>query len=257
VGVSPPGRKAARGAAIALFGTAAAVHFLPNVGWLVAFLVGALLVATGPTVIAPILEVVPVRDRVGTALDTEGIVNDVTATILAVVIFEAIVASEASGGVGAVGPFAQKLGIGLLVGLVVAAAVDYGLRYVDLSPGNAPLNARLLVLAGALVSYGAAEAIPGGRESGIAAVATAGILLGNADLTCESEIEAFEGDLTLLVRALVLVALVSRNGERGCRAPTSCSNGGTVSPPSATGTTSARRCRSVTRRDGSDALMRA
>ncbi len=197
------------GAAIALFGTAAAVHLLLSVGWLVAFLVGALLVATGPTVIAPILEVVPVRDRVGTALDTEGIVNDVTAAILAVVIFEAIVASEASGIVGVVGLFAQKVGIGLLVGLVVAAGVYYGLRYVDLSPGNAPQNARLLVLAGALVAFGAAEAIPGGRESGIAAVATAGILLGNADLPYESEIEAFKGDLTLLVLSFVFIALAA------------------------------------------------
>jgi NhaP-type Na+/H+ or K+/H+ antiporter/K+/H+ antiporter YhaU regulatory subunit KhtT len=197
------------GAAIALLGTALAVHFLLDVGWLVSFLVGALLVATGPTVIAPILEVVPVRDRVGTALDTEGIVNDVTAAILAVVIFETIIAPEASGVAGLVGLFAQKLGIGLLVGLAVAAAVYYMLRYVDLSPGNAPQNARLLVLAGALVAYGAAEAIPGGRESGIAAVATAGIVLGNADLPYESEIESFKGDLTLLVLSFVFIALAA------------------------------------------------
>jgi NhaP-type Na+/H+ or K+/H+ antiporter/Trk K+ transport system NAD-binding subunit len=197
------------GAGIALFGTAFAVHYLLNVGWLVSFLVGALLVATGPTVIAPILEVVPVRDRVGTALDTEGIVNDVTAAILAVVIFETIIAPETSGVVGLVGLFAQKLGIGLLVGLVVSGAVYYALRYVDLSPGNAPQNARLLVLAGALVAYGGAEAIPGGRESGIAAVATAGIVLGNADIPYEDEIESFKGDLTLVVLSFVFIALAA------------------------------------------------
>ena len=197
------------GAAIALFATAVAVHYLLGVGWLVSFLVGALLVATGPTVIAPILEVVPVRDRVGAALDTEGIVNDVTAAILAVVIFETIIAPETSGVAGLVGLFAQKLGIGLLVGLVVAAAVYYGLRYVDLSPGNAPQNARLLVLAGALVAFGAAEAVPGGRESGIAAVATAGIVLGNADIPYEDEVESFKGDLTLLVLSFVFIALAA------------------------------------------------
>jgi NhaP-type Na+/H+ or K+/H+ antiporter len=197
------------GAAVALVGTALAVHYLLGVDWLVSFLVGALLVATGPTVIAPILEVVPVRDRVGTALDTEGIVNDVTAAILAVVIFETIVAPETSGVAGLVGLFAQKLGIGLLVGLIVAAVVYYGLRYVDLSPGNAPQNARLLVLAAALVAYGAAEAIPGGRESGIAAVATAGIVLGNADIPYEAEVEAFKGDLTLLVLSFVFIALAA------------------------------------------------
>ena len=44
------------GAAVALVATAVAVRLFMGVDWLVAFLIGALLVATGPTVIAPILE---------------------------------------------------------------------------------------------------------------------------------------------------------------------------------------------------------
>ncbi len=78
------------GAAIALVGTTVAVHFLLSAPWDISFLVGSLLVATGPTVVTPILDVVPTRDRVAAALETEGIVNDVTAAILAVVIFTAI-----------------------------------------------------------------------------------------------------------------------------------------------------------------------
>jgi NhaP-type Na+/H+ or K+/H+ antiporter len=50
--------------------------------------VGALLVATGLTVITPIVNVVSLREHVSTALETEGIGNDVTASIAAVVIFE-------------------------------------------------------------------------------------------------------------------------------------------------------------------------
>ena len=42
---------------------------------------------------------------------------------------------------------------------VRACAVRNLLRYVDLSPGNAPQNARLLVLAGAIVAYGGADTI--------------------------------------------------------------------------------------------------
>src|SRR6056297_2598845 len=167
------------GAAIALVGTAAAVYFLLGASWPLSFLIGALLVATGPTVIAPILEVVPARDRVEAALETEGIVNDVTAAILAVVIFEALIAEETGAGLF-VTLFAERLGVGMLFGVIVAAVVYYLLRYVDLSPGNAPQNARLLVLAGALVAYGAADAIV--TEAGIAAVATAGVILGNADI---------------------------------------------------------------------------
>jgi NhaP-type Na+/H+ or K+/H+ antiporter len=194
------------GAAIALVGTAAAVHYVLGVEWFVSLLVGALLVATGPTVIAPILEVVPVRNRVGTALETEGIVNDVTAAILAVVIFEAIIENIHAPG-ELVALFAQRLGIGLVVGMVVAGVVFYALRYVDLSPGNAPQNARLIVLAGALVAYGGADAVA--TEAGIAAVATAGILLGNADVPYEEDITDFKGDVTLIVLSFVFITLAA------------------------------------------------
>jgi NhaP-type Na+/H+ or K+/H+ antiporter len=194
------------GAAVAFVGTAVAVAVLLGVSWPVAFLVGALLVATGPTVIAPILQVVPVRDQVGAALETEGIVNDVTAAIAAVVIFEAIVAGVSGPG-ALLGLFAERLGIGILVGALVAGTVYYALRYVDLSPGNAPQNARLLVLAGALISYAFADALA--TEAGIAAVAVAGVLLGNADLPYEGEISAFKGDVTLLVLSFVFIALAA------------------------------------------------
>jgi NhaP-type Na+/H+ or K+/H+ antiporter len=194
------------GAGIALVGTAVAVRFLLGAAWDVAFLIGALLVATGPTVITPILEVVPARDRVETALETEGIVNDVTAAILAVVIFQAVA-------LGTTAPlelltlFTERLGVGILVGGLVAAALYYGLRYVDLSPGSAPRNARLLVLAGALVAYGVADTID--TEAGVAAVATAGILLGNLEIPYEEEISAFKGDVTLIVLSFVFIALAA------------------------------------------------
>ncbi|GAB7093970.1 cation:proton antiporter [Halolamina litorea] len=194
------------GALIALVGTAAAVNFFLGAGWPVSFLIGSLLVATGPTVIAPILEVVPVRDRVGVALDTEGIVNDVTAAITAVVIFN-IITTDASGAGALVRQFAQRLGYGLLVGIAVAAVMYYALQYVDLSPGNAPRNARLLVLAGALVAYAAANYLA--SESGVAAVAVAGVLLGNADVPYEEDIAAFKGDVTLVVLSFVFIMLAA------------------------------------------------
>jgi NhaP-type Na+/H+ or K+/H+ antiporter len=194
------------GAVVALVGTTAAVHYALGVTWMVSALIGALLVATGPTVIAPILEVVPVRSRVGAALETEGIVNDVTAAILAVVIFEAIIQDvRAPGELFAL--FTQRLGTGIVVGLAVGGVVYYALRYVDLSPGNAPQNARLLVLGGALVAYGVADAVA--TEAGIAAVATAGLLLGNTDVPYEDEITDFKGDVTLIVLSFVFIALAA------------------------------------------------
>ena len=194
------------GAAMAFVGTAVVVRFLLPTSWQMAFLVGALLVATGPTVITPILSVVPVRDRVAAALETEGIVNDVSAAIMAVVIFETI-RLDAPTLVDYVRLFAERLGTGIVVGLAVAAVLYYLMRYVDLSPDNAPQNARLLTLAGAIVAFAAANQIF--TEAGVAAVATAGLVLGNADLPYEEQIEEFKGDVTLLVLSFVFIALAA------------------------------------------------
>jgi len=194
------------GAAIALVGTAVAVRLLEGLPWELSFVIGALLVATGPTVISPILEVVPVRDRVAAVLETEGIVNDVTAAIMAVVLFEAVNPTVA--GEGLVQGFSLRLGEGLLVGLLVAGLLYYLLRYVDLSPGSAPRNARLLVLAGALVAYAGANQLA--SEAGVAAAATAGLALGNLDVPYKDDITDFKGDITLLVLSFVFIALAAQ-----------------------------------------------
>ncbi|GAB7119461.1 cation:proton antiporter [Natrinema pallidum] len=196
------------GAAIAFFGTAAAVHFFLGAHWDIALLIGALLIATGPTVITPILKVVPVRDRVAATLETEGIVNDVTAAILAVVLFKAMAVGEETLTTELyLQLFAERLGTGLLVGVVVAAVVWSVLQYVDLSPDNAPQNARLLTLAGAIVAFGTADYVF--SEAGVAAAATAGLILGNAGLPYEEDIEAFKGDITLIVLSFVFITLAA------------------------------------------------
>ncbi|SEW23647.1 cation:proton antiporter domain-containing protein [Natrinema salifodinae] len=194
------------GAAIALLGTAGAVRVFLGADWDIALLIGALLVATGPTVVTPILKVVPVRDRVAATLETEGIVNDVTAAILAIVLFKAMTVRELTADVY-LQLFAERLGTGLLVGVLVAAVVWSVLQYVDISPDDAPRNARLLTLAGAIVAFGTADYVF--AEAGVAAAATAGLILGNANLPYEEEIEAFKGDVTLLVLSFVFITLAA------------------------------------------------
>jgi NhaP-type Na+/H+ or K+/H+ antiporter/Trk K+ transport system NAD-binding subunit len=194
------------GAAFALLGTAAVVHYALGVSWDLSLVVGALLVATGPTVITPVLKVVPVRERVASTLETEGVVNDVTAAILAVVIFEYALLRD-DGILRVAGEFAYRLGFGVFVGTLVAVVLWYVLRHTELTAESAPQNARLLVLIGALGSYGIAEAVA--TEAGIAAVATGGIVLGNLDVPYREDIEQFKGDVTLLVLAFVFITLAS------------------------------------------------
>ncbi len=204
------------GALISLVGTAVVVRFALGATWDVALLVGALLVATGPTVITPIMNVVPVRERVATTLETEGVGNDVTAAILALVMFDYVLLGS-SGLPTLIRQFALRLGLGVGVGCVIAGAVWYLLNHVELSVENTPQNARLIVLVAALTAYGLAEVIAAeagiagelGSESGIAAVAAGGFVLGNVSLPYRDQIEQFKGDVTLIVLTFVFVTLAS------------------------------------------------
>jgi len=199
------------GAFGSLVGTALVVHYVLGTPWDVAFLVGSLLVATGPTVITPIMSVVPVRERVASTLETEGVVNDVTAAILAIVVFEYVLVGS-QGVPTLVREFAVRFGLGILVGTTVAGALWYVLRYGQQAVENAPQNARLMVLVSSLAMYGIAEVLGaefGASEAGIAAVATGGFVLGNADIPYRDTIEQFKGDISILVIAFVFITLAS------------------------------------------------
>jgi NhaP-type Na+/H+ or K+/H+ antiporter len=199
------------GALGSLVGTALVVHYVLGAPWDVAFLVGALLIATGPTVITPIVNVVPVRERVASTLETEGVANDVTAAILAIVTFEYVVRGS-QGLPTLVREFAVRFGLGILVGATVAGVLWYVLRHGRQAVENAPQNARLMVLVSSLAMYGIAEVLGaefGASEAGIAAVATGGFVLGNADIPYRDTIEQFKGDVSVLVIAFVFVTLAS------------------------------------------------
>jgi NhaP-type Na+/H+ or K+/H+ antiporter len=144
-------------------------------------------------------------------LETEGVVNDVTAAILAIVMFEYVLVG--TGGFAlVVREFLLRFGLGLLVGGVVAGVLWYVLSYGRQAIENAPQNARLMVFAASLVMYGIAEVLGaelGASEAGIAAVATGGFLLGNTDLPYRGTVAQFKGDISVLVIAFVFVTLAS------------------------------------------------
>ena len=194
------------GAFVSLVGTAVTVRAVFDTRWAVAVLVGSLLIATGPTVITPIMDVVPVRERVAAALETEGIINDVVAAVLAVATFEFVVADSASPLV-VVEAFVVRLVVGVLVGAAVAGVTAFVLRRLPLSTDNAPRNARIVVLTAALAAFAAGGSLL--SEAGIAAAATAGVVLGNVDIPHRAAVAEFKGGITLLVLSFVFVVLAT------------------------------------------------
>ncbi|WP_128904928.1 cation:proton antiporter [Halorubrum amylolyticum] len=192
-------------ALVMFLGTAAAVRFFEGANWEIALLIGALLVATGPTVITPILNVVRVRDHVAAALETEGIINDVTAAIVAVVIFETLLLDDL-GVPATVLSFLRRFGVGVAAGVFAAAAI-YLLLNSDYVPERDVQASQFLVLAAAVGAFAAAEAVA--AEAGIAAAATSGIILGNLDIDNREEIERFAENTTLIVLSFVFISLAA------------------------------------------------
>jgi len=193
------------GAAGMLIGTALTVRFFLDTSWGIAFVIGALLIATGPTVITPILDVVRVREHVQTAMEAEGIINDVTAAVLAIVLFEFLVLE--SNIMGIPGGLLLRLAVGISIGMGIAIAVRSLLGWLKMPANDAPQIARFVVLAGALLSYGLSEGVL--PETGVAAAAACGFVLGNSGLKHEESIDSFARDLTLIVLSFVFISLAA------------------------------------------------
>ena len=193
------------GALITFVGTTLAVRVLEGTSWELALVAGALLVATGPTVITPVLEVVRIREHVAAALETEGIVNDVTAAIMAVVIFETLLLDDL-GVEATLFEFLFRIGVGIGAG-ILATLVIYVILEEDLTPVEEVRASEFLILSAAIGSFAVAEAVA--AEAGIAAAATSGVALGNLDLDHEEELEEFGRNATLIVLAFVFVSLAA------------------------------------------------
>jgi NhaP-type Na+/H+ or K+/H+ antiporter/Trk K+ transport system NAD-binding subunit len=194
------------GTTVTFLGTAAVAFVAMDVPPGIALLVGALLIPTGTTVIEPLLESVPLPERLEYTLEIEALTTEVTAGILAVAVFYAVTLTRTEPEEFAV-TFGWHLLAGVVVGAGIAAVVCFLFTIPKHAPERAPEHASQLYLATAVVAFALAENVA--REAGVAAVATAGLLLGNADLPYREHITAFEEDFMSFVLAFTFVALAA------------------------------------------------
>jgi NhaP-type Na+/H+ or K+/H+ antiporter/Trk K+ transport system NAD-binding subunit len=170
-----------------------------------AALFGALMCVTGPTVITPLLKRANVNRRLQTILQSEAVLVDAIGAVLAVVVLEFLInAANYETLSQVVTDVLVRLSVGAVIGVVGGYGVVLVLR------GLAGLQAstvRLAALGGALAVYLLAELVQG--ESGIAAVALAGIVVGNLHIPYYDHIARFKGDLTNLGIALLFILLAA------------------------------------------------
>ena len=169
----------------------------------IAALYGAIVSVTGPTVIGPILRRLPLPHRLKTILEAESVLVDAVGVLLTASVFSYITGS-ADGVAAGLAQLVSHLAIGAAIGAVAAFGLKLGLARAATMP---PELVRLTVLATALLTYGVAEACA--HESGIAAVALAGLIAGSLRLPHEETVKQFKGDLTLIALSLVFVLLAA------------------------------------------------
>lgn len=194
------------GTVVTFLGAAAVTYLVMDVPTGIALLIGALLVPTGTTVIEPLLDAVPLPDRLAHALEIEALVTEVTAGILSIAVFYAVTLTETDPSQFAF-VFVGHLVAGVLVGGVVAAVVWILFNYPTHAPEKAPEHASQLYLATAIVAFAIAENVA--REAGVAAVATAGLVLGNADLPYQDHVTDVEEDFVTFILAFIFIVLAS------------------------------------------------
>ncbi len=192
------------GALVTASGAALGVWWLME--WPVdrALLYGTLVIVTGPTVIGPLLRAVPVRRRLGTLLEAEGLLIDPVGAILAAVTLEIVVAgtpgSFASGAVGLVARLVFGAVAGVAIGWLLALLLR---RRAIVGEGMESL----VVLGGALLGYALCEEVLG--ESGILAVVVAGAAFGNIGRDRVPDVGEFQELLTLVLIGMLFVLLAA------------------------------------------------
>ncbi|MGN6780080.1 MAG: cation:proton antiporter [Marmoricola sp.] len=169
--------------------------------WGLAVLVGAILVVTGPTVLAPILRQLRPTRRVSSLLRWEGIVVDPIGAVLAVLVFQALRLGDVGQAVpellwGVVKTVVVAFGIALALGVILEVLMR---RHAipDFLHG-------VTFLAAAVGGMVAADAVQ--DQSGLVAVTVLGVYVGNRpDLHVEHVAEFKEHLQVLFVGALFVV----------------------------------------------------
>ncbi len=185
--------------------SAAAAHYLADLQWGLAILLGALLVVTGPTVIIPLLKHVRPRGQVGLIAKWEGIVNDPIGAILAVLVFETLLAGGQGGalahGMRSLLEAAVAGGLGGLAG----AAVIFVVLKNRWAPDYLQNPVALMVV---LATFTASNMIS--HESGLLAVTVMGIALANQKRVDVQHIVEFKENLRVLLISSLFILLAAR-----------------------------------------------
>ena len=185
--------------------TAIISHYLLILDWPIAWLFGALVSVTGPTVIIPMLRTIRPNASIANILRWEGILIDPLGALLVVLVYEFIIASN----VGypfmhSVLAFFKLLGVGGATGALAGYVWGIVLRNHTL-PEHLRSFATLIVVLAIFVFANLLQ-----EESGLFAVTVLGIWLANMDDVDIQDILHFKETLSALLISALFILLAAR-----------------------------------------------
>ena len=123
-----------------------ASYLLFDLAWEVALVLGAVLVVSGPTVVGPLLDFIRPSKTVGRVLKWEGTLADPIGATLGVVVYQAVLAGQATAG-REILDFLLNVGVGVGLGLVGAALAIAWARWFRPDQGQALTGILMIVVA--------------------------------------------------------------------------------------------------------------
>jgi len=178
-------------------------HFALGMSWEMAFLLGAILTVTGPTVIVPMLRTVRPSSKISNILRWEGIIIDPIGALLAVLVFEYLVATQ-----DAISHTLYAFGLTLAVGFGIGASIGYLMGQMlrnNWVPHYLINTAILTIMLGAFAGSNLLA-----HESGLLTVTVMGMFLANMRGVDVDDILEFKETLSVLLISGLFILLASR-----------------------------------------------
>jgi NhaP-type Na+/H+ or K+/H+ antiporter len=192
------------GSIVTFFGAGISAHYIFNLNWVISFLFSALIIVTGPTVIAPILRNIPLKKDISTVLKWESILIDPIGALVAVLVFEFISVGE--GYEFTKEAFVEFIKI-VIIGISIGFTAAYGLFY-SINKNLIPhylLN--VATLASVLLVFVLSDFFA--HESGLLSVVIMGMVLGNKKAKALKDILYFKESLSVLLISILFILLAA------------------------------------------------
>ncbi len=181
-----------------------AAHWFAGLSWSVAAVYSAIVLATGPTVVTPLIQQIRLASPLGDVLEAEGLVLEPVGAVLALLLLELLLGNLHGWRELAIGLLA-RLGGGVVIGLGVGWLLSEALRRLRPDPA---VGLRLQITLGVLfLMFGSCEwLLP---ESGLPASVAAGFVVGRRPSTQAAQLDELIRELARLAITMLFPLLAA------------------------------------------------